>query len=95
MQVIHIEPFLTHLAVDRYSSISTQYTALNALIFLFREFLQQNVGELNYCQAKKPRKLPAVLARDEVHAVLSQVPGHYRLTVQLMYGSGLRLMEAV
>ncbi|MEJ2682448.1 MAG: integron integrase [Gammaproteobacteria bacterium] len=95
MQVSHIEPFLSHLAADRHSSINTQRTALNALVFMFREFLKREVGELDFRQAKKPRKLPTILNRDEAIAVLSQLPGHRRLTVQLMYGSGLRVMEAV
>ncbi len=88
MQVTHIEPFLSHLAADRQSSINTQRTALNALVFLFREFLKKDIGELNYSQAKKPRKLPTVLTRDEANAIIAHIPALHRLVVQLMYGSG-------
>jgi len=90
-----IEPFLTQLAVERSTSINTQKTALNALVFLFREFLQQDVGQLTFNQAKKPRKLPTVLSRDEAQRIIGNLSGLHRLITQLMYGSGLRIMEAV
>ena len=66
MQPSDIEPFLSHLAIERFTAINTQRTALNALVFLFREFLKQEIGELDFQQANKPRKLPTVLSQDEV-----------------------------
>lgn len=95
MRPEHIVPFLNYLASDRDSSINTQRTALNALVFLFREFLQQEVGELTFNHARKPRKQPTVLTREEANAIIAHLSGHHRLLVQLMYGSGLRVMEAV
>lgn len=95
MKVEHITPFLNYLAADRDSSINTQRTALNALVFLFREFMQQEVGDLNFNHARKGRKLPTVLNNVEAQAVIAHLRGHHRLLVQLMYGSGLRVMEAV
>lgn len=95
MQVEHIVPFLNHLVVDRQCSINTQRTALNALVCLFREFMQMEVGELMFNHARKPRKLPTVLNSGEAQAVIAHLSGNHRLLVQLMYGSGLRVMEAV
>ncbi len=95
MRPVDIEAFLTYLAVERSTSINTQRTALNALVFLFREFLKQDVGQLTFNQAKKPRKLPTVLSREEAHHIIGQMTGLHRLISQLMYGSGLRIMEAV
>lgn len=95
MRPEHIVPFLNHLAADRRSSINTQRTALNALVFLFREFLQLDVGELTFNYAKKPRKLPTVLTQNEAKAIIAHLTDQHRLQVQLMYGSGLRIMETV
>lgn len=95
MQPNDIEPFLTQLAVERSTAINTQKTALNALVFLFREFLQQDVGQLTFNQAKKPRKLPTVLSCEEARSIIGHLSGLQRLITQLMYGSGLRIMEAV
>lgn len=95
MRVEHIVPFLNHLVVDRHCSINTQRTALNALVCLFREFMQMEVGELMFDHARKPRKLPTVLTSGEAQAVIAHLSGNHRLQVQLMYGSGLRVMETV
>ncbi len=74
MQPSDIEPFLSHLAIERFTAINTQRTALNALVFLFREFLKQEIGELDFQQANKPRKLPTVLSQDEVKRVIARAP---------------------
>lgn len=95
MQPKDIEPFLSHLAIERFTAINTQRTALNALVFLFREFLKKEIGELDFQQANKPRKLPTVLSQDEAKRVIAHLSGLHRLIAQLMYGSGLRVMEAV
>jgi len=61
----HVESFLTHLAVSRRVSASTQNQALNALVFLFRDVVKKEIGEFNAVRAKRPIRLPAVLSQDE------------------------------
>ena len=91
-----IEAFLTHLAVDKNVAAATQNQARSALLFLYDEVLHQPIADpLRPSQAKKPQRLPTVLTRNEVHAVLSQMTGVHLLMAQLLYGSGLRLMECV
>lgn len=90
-----INQFLTHLAVNDHVSASTQNQALCSLIFLYKQILKKEMGELNIIWAKKPKRLPVVLTRDEVKDVLSQLSGTYRLVAMLLYGSGLRLMECL
>ncbi len=91
-----IEQFLTHLAVDLNVAASTQNQALQAILFLYREVLQRPIDtELNYLYAKRPKRLPVVLSRDEVQRVLNAMEGPPKLVVQLLYGSGLRLIEAL
>jgi integron integrase len=88
--------FLTFLAVQRNVSISTQKTVLNALAFLYNKFLQLPLGDLGaFNKAIRPRKLPVVLTRLEVGALLSRLNGSPRLLAALLYGSGLRRIEAV
>ena len=77
-------------------SASTQNQALSALLFLYRDVLGREVGELgDLVRARKPRRLPVVLTRDEVRAVLAQLDGDRWLMASLLYGSGLRLMECL
>ena len=91
-----IEAFLTHLAVQEKVAASTQNQALNALLFLYREVLQQDLDfPIHAVRAKTPKRLPTVLTREEVRQVLNQLSGTHRLMAQLFYGSGLRLMECV
>jgi len=90
-----VEQFLPHLAVQRNSSISTQRTALNAIVFLFREFLEQPLEELSFELARKPRRLPTVLTHDEVRAIIGNLRDESQLVARLMYGSGLRINEAL
>jgi integron integrase len=91
-----INAFLTRLAVDGNVSSSTQNQALAALLFLFRQILGTPVGELGeVIRAKKPIRLPVVMSRDEVRAVLSKLDGDKWLAAALMYGTGMRLMECL
>jgi integron integrase len=91
-----IVQYLTHLAVQRKVSASTQGQALAALIFLYRNVLDSRELALDQLvRAKKPKRLPVVLTRDEVHRLLSALEGAPRLVCQLLYGSGLRLHEAL
>jgi integron integrase len=88
--------FLTHLAADRNVAASTQNQALSALLFLYQQFLQRKLGFLdNVERAKRPAKLPVVLTKAEAQAVIGHLSGSYRLMANLLYGSGLRLMECV
>jgi integron integrase len=88
--------FLTHLARDVHVAASTQNQALSALLFLYKQVLNQEIGWLSNVQrAKRPARLPIVLTRDEVHKVFAHLHGMQRLMAALLYGSGLRLMECV
>jgi integron integrase len=93
---MEVGAFLTHLAVDRKVSPSTQNQALNALVFLYDKVLERPLGEVPGVvrAAKKPR-IPVVLTQDEVARVLAALSGIYWLIGCLQYGSGLRLMESV
>jgi integron integrase len=94
MGAAEVTRFLTSLAVDGNVAASTQNQALNALLFLYRKVLGQDLPWLNdVVRAKRPRHLPVVLTRDEVRAVLEGLDGTPRLMAQLMYGAGLRLLE--
>jgi len=90
-----VEAFLTHLAVDRCVSASTQNQAFSALLFLYREVLGIDLERVDSVRAKRPRTLPVVLSRQEVRAVLGSLEGTPRLIADLLYGSGLRLTEAL
>ena len=87
--------FLTSLAVEGHVAGSTQNQALSALLFLYREVLAQELPWLDdIVRAKRTARLPVVLTRDEVRAVIRQLRGVHRLMAILLYGAGLRLLEA-
>lgn len=91
-----VEAFLSHLAVDRNVSASTQNQALAAILFLYREILEIELPWLDdVTRAKRPERQPVVLTRDEVTAVLERMSGVPGLIAQLLYGTGIRLMEGV
>jgi len=91
-----ISRYLTHLAVQGGVSASTQNQALNALNFLYREVLGREMGTLqDVTPAKRPRRLPVVLTRQEVAALLRHLRGDNWLMAALMYGAGLRLLECL
>ncbi len=91
-----VEAFLTHLAVDREVAAATQNQAQSALLFLYREILGIELPWLDDVErAKRPIKLPVVLTVDEVVRVLDHLKGTHRLIGRLMYGSGLRILEAL
>ena len=96
MGAFEIETFLTHLAADRNVAASNQNQALSAILFLYREVLNQSVAiDFQYIGAKRPKRLPVVLTKAEVQNVLVRLSGEPKLIAQLLYGSGLRLNEAV
>lgn len=91
-----INSFLTHLAVKEKVAASTQNQALSALLFLYRHVLGREIGDLGeVIRARKPVRLPVVMTRDEVKAVLANLSGDKWLMASLMYGAGLRLMECL
>jgi len=85
--------FLSYLAVERRCSSSTQKQALNALVFFFKEALKREIGEIPFKRARVHKKMPIVLTRDECGKLFSTLEGTSRLMAELMYGSGLRLLE--
>lgn len=91
-----VEAFLTHLAVVGNVAASTQNQAKSALLFLYKEVLEMELPWLdNVERAKVPKRLPVVLTREEVQAVLSRLEGIHWLIASLLYGAGLRIMEGV
>ena len=96
MGAAEVEAFLTHLAVDGQVSASTQNQALSALLFLYKEVLAIDLPWLgNVVRAKQPKRLPVVLTRTEVREVLVRMNGVYGLMANMLYGTGMRLMECV
>jgi integron integrase len=88
--------FLTHLAVKENVSASTQNQALSALLFLYRYVLDREIGDLGeVIRARKSIRVPVVMTREEVKAVLNHLTGDKWLMASLMYGTGLRLMECL
>lgn len=92
---VEVTAFLTYLAVQRHVATSTQNTALNALAFLYNSFLQQPLGDLPFSYAKRSPRVPTVLSHDEAKCVIATLEPPARLIVQLFYGAGLRVSEAV
>lgn len=88
--------FLTYLAAERRVARSTQMQALSALMLLYREVLAVPIGDVRrVLRSNAPTRLPAVLSRGEVRAVLGKMPTTLSLIGRLMYGAGLRLLECL
>ena len=91
-----IEAFLTHLAVSANVAPATQNQAMNALVFLYKKVLKQPLKkEINAVRAAKKTNIPVVLTREEVRQMINLMEGAPQLIVKLLYGSGLRITEAV
>ena len=91
-----VRAFLTHLAVERNVSASTQNHALNALVFLYRHVIGREFELLDGVERAKLRpRVPVVLSKAEVQRLLAAVPAKYRLFFQFLYGTGMRLMEGL
>lgn len=91
-----LEAYLSNLATERKVAAATQSQALAALLFLYRHVLGIDLPWLtNVTRARRPKRLPVVLSRSEVSAVLDRLRGDFRLVASLLYGSGLRLLEAL
>jgi integrase len=96
MAEAEVNAFLTSLAVQGKVSASTQNQALSALLFLYRYVIGRELGALGeVIRARKPKRLPVVMTRDEVKAVMAQLDGDRRLMAALIYGGSLRLMECL
>jgi integron integrase len=96
MGAAEITRFLSDLAIQRNVAASTQNQALSALLFLYRDVLDQELPWLDdIVRAKNPERIPAVLTREEVQAVIDGLDGPTRLLALLLYGAGLRLLEAL
>jgi len=96
LQEKDIVKFLNYLAVERNVAASTQNQALCAIVFLYKEVLKSPVGDLdNLKRAKKPKRLPTVLSKNEVSGVLKKMEGIPYLVCSILYGSGLRISEAL
>jgi integron integrase len=92
-----LEAFLNHLAVERKVAASTQNQALNAILFLYRQVLGDTSLDLTVhaVRAKKRKRIPTVLSKEEVTKIIGCIAASHRLKVMLLYGSGLRLMECL
>ena len=97
MGVPEINQFITHLVVDRKASASTQNQALSAILFLYRNLLNIELDEpaLSFVRPKRGKRIPTVLSKEEAHKIIANLTGSYKLMVQILYGSGLRLMECL
>src|SRR5690606_20369533 len=88
--------FLSYLATERDVAAATQAQALAAVLFLYKEVLRIDLPWIeNVVRARRPRRLPVVLSRAEVARLLAELAPPYRLIAGLLYGSGLRLLEAL
>jgi len=92
----HLENFLTYLAVERGVAAATQNQALNAIVFLYKEVLELELDWLeNVVRPKTPEKVPTVFSKSEIERLFLHLAGQSGLMAQLLYGSGMRLMECV
>lgn len=91
-----VRGFLTYLAREKDVSASTQNQALNAIVFLYRHVLNEDVGNFaGFHPARQPRRLPTVLSKEEVASLLGHMSGMHWMIAALLYGSGLRLAECL
>ena len=96
LEAAHVSAFLSSLAGAHHVSASTQNQALSAVLFLYRHVLNIDIGQIQgIVRATTPPRLPVVLTRAEVSAVLAELNGTFNLLVARLYGSGLRLQEAL
>jgi integron integrase len=91
-----IHAFLSHLAINRHVAASTQNQALNAVVFLYRKVIKKELEDFSdFARARLPKRLPVVLSRHEVDEVLRRMDGIEGLIARLMYGTGMRVNEAL
>ena len=90
-----IDRFLNHLAVNRAVSAATQNQALCAIVFLYRYVIKKDIKGLNYAFSKRDVTLPTVLSAAEARLVIDNLNGVHKLIASLLYGSSLRINEAL
>lgn len=95
MGTTEVTAYLSYLANEQHVAINTQKVALNAIAFLYNQFLQRPLGDLGFTYAKKQRKVPSVLTPNEVQLILSHLSGVNHIIFSLLYGSGLRVNECL
>jgi len=96
MGAVEVQAFLSHLAVTQHVSASTQNQALNALVFLYQQVLHLELDSLeNLVRAKRSRRIPLVMSKEEVRRVIASLSGTHQLLAKLLYGTGLRLLECL
>jgi integron integrase len=96
MGVDEIRTYLSHLATHKNVAASTQNIALSALLFLYRQVFKSDLPDIdNIERARRPKRLPVVLNRNEIQKILALVDGVEGLFLQLLYGTGMRLMEGL
>lgn len=93
MGATEVDEFLSWLAVERRVAPATQAVALNALVFLYHKFLGVELGQLDFTRPAVKRRIPQVLTHREALLVIAEVKRPVQLMIQLLYGSGLRLLE--
>ncbi len=96
MGAFEVETFLTYLAVKLDVAASTQNQALNAIVFLYKQVLKKELGEMaNITRAKRPQRLPTVFSKEEMMRLLPHLRGNSALPNKLIYGTGMRIMECL
>lgn len=95
MGAIEVRDFLSYLANDRFVAINTQKSALNALVFLYNKVIKTELGDLGFTYARRRRRVPVVLLTAEVAAIHNNLTGRDYLIFSILYGSGLRVTEAL
>lgn len=96
MRAAEVQAFLSDLAVNQKVSASTQNQALNAIVFLYQEVLHIELDWMeNLVRAKRSKRLPLVMSKDEVRRVIAAMSGAHQLLAKVLYGTGLRLMECL
>ncbi|MFC3853241.1 integron integrase [Salinispirillum marinum] len=95
MGAAEVVNFLGYLASERNVAVNTQRIALNAIAYLYNQFLKQPLGDLEFKYASKPQRLPEVLMAPEVASILKEMSGRDKLIFSILYGSGLRITECL
>jgi len=90
-----VNAFLADLAQNHHCAVATQRTALNALVFLFQRHMDRPLGDLDFRYARRRQRVPTVFTHAEATAIIAALAGTHRLVASLLYGSGLRLNEAL
>jgi integron integrase len=96
MGALQINQYLTFLAVKKNVAAATQNQALNAIVFMYKHLIHKEINNIgDYIRAKRSKKIPVVLSKDEVQLLFNHLSGVYKLIAGLLYGSGLRIMECM